>query len=225
LYIEEEVMTRILAVMAHPDDAEIWCGGTLIRHTENGDVVRICSMSYEDDSLRGKEAREGARRMGCELEFFGLKDSSIRDTDDAADRLKSSIDAFRPETIITHWFEDMHPDHEATFHIIRRALVKYFLGNPEDVSFVFPRCYCCDTYNSLGLHGPFEPDRFVDVTTTWEKKAFAIRAHESQITSHYLEMIDRQCLNHGKTTGVQRAEGFLYVPLFGLPEGSAPLGR
>jgi len=38
---------RLIAVMAHPDDAEIWCGGTLIMHAVKGDEVHICSLSYK----------------------------------------------------------------------------------------------------------------------------------------------------------------------------------
>ena len=215
---------RLMAVMAHPDDAEIWCGGTLILNAEKGEAVRICSLSYKRDSARGKEAQEGAKRIGCEVEFLGLKDTSIRDTDEAAEQLRRAIDSFRPDTIITHWFDDMHLDHEATFRVVRRALVCDFLVNSMDDFNAFPRIFCCDTYASLGLHGPFKPDRFVDVTHIWEKKKAAIKAHESQILSLYIDMIDRQCLSHGKAAGTKRAEGFFYLPLFGRPDDGAPLG-
>ena len=43
---------RLMAVMAHPDDAEIWCGGTLILHADKGDAVRICIFSYEKDNVQ-----------------------------------------------------------------------------------------------------------------------------------------------------------------------------
>lgn len=215
---------RLMAVMAHPDDAEIWCGGTLILHTKKGGAVRIYLLSYTEESTRGKEARAGANKMGCEVEFFGLKDTAIRDTDEIAEQLRRSIDLFRPDIIITHWFDDMHPDHEATFRVVRRALIRHFLVNPTDNSEAFPRIFCCDTYNSRGLHGPFKPDRFVDVTQIWEKKITAVNAHQSQALSIYLDMMERQCLAHGKAAGTKRAEGFLYLPMFGRPDDGAPLG-
>ena len=215
---------KLMPVMAHPDDAEIWCGGTLILHAGKGDAVRICSLSYTGESTRGQEAYEGASRMGCEVEFLGLDDMAIRDTNEAAEQLRRSIDSFRPDTIITHWFDDMHPDHEAAFRVLRRALIRYFLVNSIDDLEAFPRIYCCDTYNSLGLHGPFKPDRFVDVTHIWEKKIAAINAYESQPLSFFLDMIERQCLAHAKAAGTKRAEGFLYLPLFGRPDHGAPLG-
>ena len=215
---------RLMAVMAHPDDAEIWCGGTLVLHAEKGDAVRVCTLSYSEDSARGREALEGARRMGCEAELLGLKDTSIRDSDDAVERLRRSMDSFRPDTILTHWFDDMHPDHEAALRVLRRALVCGVLDSSINDIGDIPRVFCCDTYNSIGLHGPFKPDRFVDVTRIWEKKEVAIKAHESQLLSLYLNMIEQQCLSHGRAAGKKLAEGFLYLPLFGRPDDGLPLG-
>ena len=217
-------MMKLMAVMAHPDDAEIWCGGTLILHSEKGDAVRICSLSYTEESTRGQEAYEGAKRMGCEVEFLGLDDTAVRDTNEATEQLRSSIDSFLPDIIITHWYDDMHPDHEATFRLLRRALVSGFLGNSIDDLKTTPRIFCCDTYNSVGFHGPFEPDRFVDVTRVWQKKIAAINAHKSQFLSFYLGLSEEQCLTHGKAAGTEWAEGFLYLPMFGRPDDGPPLG-
>jgi len=215
---------KLMAIMAHPDDAEIWCGGTLIFHVGNGDQVRICSLSYERESTRGKEALEGAKLIGCEVELLGLEDTAIRDTDNAIEGLIRCLDSFQPDTIITHWYDDMHPDHESTFRISRRALVRYcFLNSIDDLESL-PRIFCCDTYNSLGIRGPFRPDRFVDITQTWEKKIEVINAHKSQNLSTLLNMIERQGLVHGKAAGVKRAEAFLYLPFFGRPDVGPPLG-
>ena len=215
---------KLMAIMAHPDDAEIWCGGTLILHAQKGDAVRVCSLSYNGESTRGQEAYEGAKRMGCEVELLGLKDTAIRDTDEAAEQLGRSIDSFRPDTIITHWYDDMHPDHEAAFRLLRRALLREYLVNSIYDLQNFPRIFCCDTYNSFGLHGPFKPNRFVDVTHIWEKKVAAIKAHKTQLLPFYLDLIERQCLAYGKAGGSKRAEGFLYLPIFGRPDDGVPLG-
>jgi len=215
---------RLMAIMAHPDDAEIWCGGTLILHTAKGDDVHICTLSFTDDSQRGLEALQSARQMGCSIEFIGLKDVNIRDTEQAVVRLWKSIETFQPETIITHWFDDMHPDHEATFRILRRAILHIFLAASKEDSRTPPRIFCCDSLGSVGLHGPFKPDRYVDVTDIWDRKISAINVHQSQPLSLFLERIDRQCLAHGKEAGVKRAEGFLYLPIFGLPDNGQPLG-
>ena len=215
---------RLMVVMAHPDDAEIWCGGTLIQHVEKGDDVRICVLSYTEDSERGMEAHGSAKKLGCKVECLGFEDTEIRDTDDVVSRLSQSIRSFQADTIITHWHNDMHPDHEATFHLVRRALLKNTLVEPVDDIRRFPRIFCCDSLGSIGLHGPFIPDRSVDVTGVWDRKIAAINFHKSQPLRLYLDMIEKQCIAHGEKFGVTRAEGFLYLPLFGIPDSGPPLG-
>ncbi len=209
---------RLMAVMAHPDDGELWCGGTLIIHAEKGDTVRICTLSYTEDSIRGREALEGARRMGCEVACLGFEDTRIRDSDEAVELLRKVMVSFGPDLLITHWFDDMHPDHEAVFLIFRRALLSCFLINSVDTLKTVPQIFCCDTYGSRGLRGPFQPDQLVDVTHAWEKKLAAVHAHESQPLPFYLNMIENQCLAHGSAVGAQYAEAFLQVPLFGWSE-------
>jgi LmbE family N-acetylglucosaminyl deacetylase len=133
--------------------------------------------------------------------------------------------SFRPELLITHWFDDMHPDHEAAFLILRRALVSSFLSNSIDSLKTAPQVFCCDTYGSRGLRGPFQPDQLVDVTHVWEKKLAAVHAHESQPLPFYLDMIESQCLAHGRATVARYAEAFLHVPLFGWADDKLNLGQ
>ena len=176
---------RLMAVMAHPDDAEIWCGGTLLLHADKGDDVRICILSYTEDSERGLEARQSARQMGCKVEFMGMKDAGIRDTEEAVGRVWRCIESFQPDTIITHWCDDMHPDHEATFRLVRRALLKCFLTESSFDTRDFPRIFCCDSLSSMGLHGLFKPDRYVDVSDFGIRKlrqSTFIRANRSGTT-------------------------------------------
>ena len=65
-------MTRIVAILAHPDDAEILAGGTLYKHRQRGDSVEICSVTYTPDSMRGQEGAVGAQRLGADFTCLGL---------------------------------------------------------------------------------------------------------------------------------------------------------
>ena len=215
---------RLMAVMAHPDDAEIWCGGTLITHVEKGDDICIYTLGYSEDSERGLEATNSAQHMGCKVELLGMEDTNIRDTKEAVQQFSQCVESFKPDTIITHWFDDMHPDHEATFRIVQRSLLQLVVKKTLGEHQLFPRIFCCDSLSSNGFHGPFKPDRFVDVSDIWAKKITAINFHKSQPLSFLLEIIEAQCSAHGKNSGVKRAEGFLYIPIFGFPDNGEPLG-
>jgi N-acetylglucosamine malate deacetylase 1 len=215
---------RILAVMAHPDDAEIWCGGTIIRHVQAGDEVRIAILAGQAATPRWTETEEGARRLGCRAVPLGFLDTAIRDTEPAVESLKEIFKSFWPDIILAHWGDDMHPDHEAAFLLVRRALLRTCLEAGQDDLAAFPRTFCCDTYESCGLRGAFNPDRYVDITGVWEAKLAALKAHASQYLSHYVEMISGQGASHGRVAGVALAEVFLYVPLFGRQDTGPPLG-
>ena len=78
---------KAMAIMAHPDDAEVWAGGTLAKFVRMGHQGQIVVMTYSEDSERGLEAREGARRIGCSVRLMGYGDTRLRDTDDAAESL------------------------------------------------------------------------------------------------------------------------------------------
>ncbi len=212
---------KIIAVMAHPDDAEIWCGGTLILHAERGDTVRICNLTYAQNSIRGIEARRAAERMGCETEFLGLTDTAVRDTEDSLGRVAGALDTFQPDIVITHWFDDMHPDHEGAFRLVRRAIYRVYFRDKMQLP---PRVFCCDTTDSHGLRGAFKPDWFVDVDRVWERKTAAINMHASQPVPFFLHMIDRQCRAHGTAAGTEKAEGFVIFPA-GPDTGKHILGR
>jgi LmbE family N-acetylglucosaminyl deacetylase len=70
-------MTRVVAILAHPDDAEILAGGTLYQHRQRGDSVEIWSVTYTPDSVRGQEGAAGAQRLGAAFTCLGLPDMGV----------------------------------------------------------------------------------------------------------------------------------------------------
>ena len=208
---------RLMAIMAHPDDAEIWAGGTICKHVERGDEVRIVYMAATQDSVRGEEAKRGAAIMGAEVAFVGLTDGQVRDLPEACERVSTLLNGFAPDILITHWTDDFHADHATTAAIVRRVL-PFAISHSAKV----PRLWACDTYFSTGARGPFVPDVYVDVTGQWSRKLTAIRAHHSQRPESWVALTERQCGLHGcrytpPGTPPERfyAEGFKRVIPFG----------
>jgi LmbE family N-acetylglucosaminyl deacetylase len=178
--------------MAHPDDAEIWAGGTICKHVERGDEVLIISMVANADSQRGIEATRGAAILGAQLAFIGLIDGQVRDTTEACERLSDLLRRFAPDILITHWADDVHADHATTAAVVQRVLP--FMMSQAGKA---PRVWACDTYLSMGTRGPFVPDIHVDVTAQWPRKLAAIRAHYSQRPDIWVTLTERQCGLHG----------------------------
>ena len=169
---------KILAVMSHPDDAECWAGGTLAKYVACGHSVHIVVMTYGEEDVRGAEALEGARRMGCALELLGHKDAFLRDTDSAADQVLEVLFRENPQVLIIHNPDDTHPDHEASFRIASRAVIRWYVSSHRPS--LIPSVFAANSYQGMGKSGPLALDTFVDITATWDKKAHAMEAHMSQ---------------------------------------------
>jgi LmbE family N-acetylglucosaminyl deacetylase len=209
---------RLTAIMAHPDDAEIWAGGTICKHTERGDEALIVYLAASEDSVRGDEAKRGAAILGAQVSFVGLTDGQVRDTPEACERVSALLHRFAPDLLITHWTDDFHADHAATAAIVQRVLpfVMSHMGKA-------PRLWACDTYFSTGARGPFVADVYVDVTAQWSRKLAALRAHQSQRPESWVQLTERQCGLHGHRYAPPEApperfyaEGFKRVTPFGL---------
>ena len=214
-----KMFVRAMAIMAHPDDAEVWAGGTLAKFVRMGCQGHIVVMTYSEDSERGLEAREGARRLGCSVRLMGYEDTGLRDTEDAAESLIEILVKEEPQIIVVHNPDDSHPDHEAAFLIARRALIKWYSGKnrPERI----PSVFASYTYRGMGLRGPVEVDTFVDITQDWERKVHALLAHKSQDPERWIPRQRAMLESLGARAGYELAEGFRRLVLFSEP-GWAP---
>jgi len=198
---------RILTIHAHPDDAEIWAGGALLAHRAAGDLTAICVLTG-GDGARAEEAQRGADLLGAALFHLSFPDRALRFGPDPIEAVLRVLRETRPGIVVTHWPEDLHPDHVATWEIARAAIT---LATSEIGR---PAVFWSDTYGGLGARGPFVADCLVDVTGVWEQKRAAILAHQSQDPEHYLQMMESQCGLHGIHGQVRYAEGFIRVPFF-----------
>ena len=199
---------RVLGIFAHPDDAEIWAGGTLLAHRSRGDETAICVLTHGDDA-RADEARRGADLLQARLIHLAYRDRGLPVVQGAMEAVAEVLAAERPNLVITHWHEDSHPDHRAVWEITGAAIM--LAGVENDIRALVS----CDTYNGIGVSGHFEPEYLIDVSAVWNDKVGAVLAHISQDPEHYNRMITRQCALHGAACGVQFAEGFVRVPYLG----------
>lgn len=122
----------VLTVMAHPDDAELWAGGTLARCSASGAAVTI-AIPHHSEPVRDAEAAAGAAILGAKL--YQYDQSTVT-------ALRELLLAVRPEIVITHPLRDVHPDHRSLAETLVAALPDVFIaiGYPR-------RVYTADTYN------------------------------------------------------------------------------
>ncbi len=199
----------VLAVMAHPDDAELWAGGTLALHARAA-AVTLAVPRHEP--ARMAEAEAGAAILGARLHALPNPVSSAA--------VHELITGSRTEVVITHPLADVHPDHRHVAATVLAALPEAVIstGYPQ-------RVYTTDTYNSLTLDGPLRAGAIVDITATFEVKAKALAAHggTQPITGHFGPMAENLARLWGARIGARYAEAFTPIPVLGRLPATARL--
>jgi LmbE family N-acetylglucosaminyl deacetylase len=187
--------------MAHPDDAELWAGGTLTRHAQAG--ARITIALPPCDHERALEAAAGADILGATLRLLDVLNVPA---------VQALLEHHRPDVLITHNPDDIHPDHQMTARTTLAALPTLVIatGRPQ-------RVYTCDGYNNLDHAGtPLNLPTIVDVTDTWHTKKAALAAHHTQpVTDHFGPMAETLGRLHGRRIQRPYAEAFRPAPVLG----------
>lgn len=175
----------LLAIAAHPDDAELTCGGTLALAVRQGYRVGILDLVAGEAGTRGssgrraEEAAAAARVLGLHARAnAGLPDAHLHNTDESRRRVIAMIRQFRPRTVILPFPIGRHPDHRVASELGRDAcylagLVKYDApGRPHRPHKIL--------YALAYREDPVKPTFVVDISRTFAAKLKAIRCYRSQ---------------------------------------------
>ena len=132
---------RLMVIGAHPDDADILCGGTAVKLIGRGFKVKFVSVTdgrmghhrlSPDETARTRraETQEAAKRFGLDgYDIYGYPDCGLYPTDDARNHVAEKIREYEPDFIFTHRTCDYHADHRATGQLVMDA--GYLLGVPH----------------------------------------------------------------------------------------------
>ncbi|MGD2045450.1 MAG: bacillithiol biosynthesis deacetylase BshB1 [Gemmatimonadota bacterium] len=175
----------LLAVMAHPDDAELLCGGTLIKSAKLGKRVGVLDLtsgemgSSGSADIRTREAGQAAEVMGlAERRCAGLPDAQLEN--DHASRLVVAgiLRELRPRVVVTHWRVGRHRDHRIACELVRDACYLSGLRRLEVEGRPFrPRKV---VYATAYREDADPPDLVVDVTDEMDVKLEALSSYTSQ---------------------------------------------
>ncbi|WP_392545320.1 PIG-L deacetylase family protein [Oryzobacter telluris] len=167
---------RVLAVGAHPDDVEIGCGGTLLRHRDAGHAVTVLTLTLGAQGGpavdRRREAVGAATRMGAELLLADLTDTRLDEEVGLTRLVEDVVATVRPSVVYVHSTADQHQDHRAVHDAVVVATRRV------------PEVYC---YQSPSSRVGFSPTRFVRVDDTLDEKVDLLGVYRSQSARHYLE--------------------------------------
>jgi N-acetylglucosamine malate deacetylase 1 len=196
---------HIAGFYAHPDDLELWAGGTVLHHLKLAD--RVTSLVFYECPERRLAEMEAARMHLPVEDFVYITPAFTPIAPDAWAMLLDDV----PDVVLTHWNRDAHKEHRLVFEHAR-----HFCQLAKRRCRKTPVLLMSSTYYLRGESETFEPGIIIDITAVAASKADAIRCHESQHPEQLLADVLSQNRIFGGRTGVEYAEGFKEYPLFGF---------
>lgn len=175
----------VLAFGAHPDDVELFCGGTVLRlgalgyTTAVADLTRGEKASHGTPHDRARETEAASAELGLAWrDNLGLPDTQLAVTTDQLIAVVAILRRRRPELVLAPWVEDRHPDHVVASQLVTRATmlagVRQFA--PETGERFVPRQLLY-----YAMRHRMAPSFVVDTSTVADRKASAIRCYASQV--------------------------------------------
>ena len=169
---------HILAIAAHPDDIELGCGGTLIKHAQAGQAVGIVDLTQGELGTRGsvalrfEEAEAAARTMGVTVrENARMADGFFRNDEEHQRLLIPYIRHYQPDIVIANALSDRHPDHGRGGRLIADAC---FLAGLQKIKTewhgVAQSAWRPRRVYHMIQDRALEPTFIVDITDTFEQK-------------------------------------------------------
>ena len=214
----------ILAFGAHPDDVEISCAGTILKHIDLGYTCGIMDLTQGELGTRGsgelrlKEAEKAKDILGISArENLGFSDGFFLNDREHQVPIIEMIRKYRPEIVLANSVHDRHPDHGKGAKLVADAcflsgLIKIETGQdawrPKAVYH-----YIQDQY--------IQPDLTVDITPFFDKKVESILAYSSQFYNpesdepdtpisgkEFMNFLKGRAQVVGRPIGAELAEGF-----------------
>jgi len=227
----EEIKLDILVVAVHPDDAELGCSGTILKHIAMGKKVGVVDLTEGELGTRGTvetryaEAAEATKILGLSArENLKMRDGFFKNDESHQLKVISAIRKYRPNILIANALFDRHPDHGRAGDLVNDAVFLSGLRKIETTSNGKQQVphrpdlvlqYIQDYY--------IEPDIVIDITPFWDKKIAAIQAFKSQFFNpdyqenepqtyisrpEFIHLIESRAREFGKAIQVDFAEGF-----------------
>ncbi len=215
----------VLVFAAHPDDAELFCGGSIAKMINQGYRVGIVDLTQGElgsrgsASVRKQEAGEAAKILGINVRENALiPDGNIELTPENRLRVIRFIRKYRPAIVFAPYREDRHPDHAHASQLVSEAcfysgLVKIETGQsvhrPKQIIYYLN-------------HDLTNPSFVADISDFFGIKLKAIKAYQSQFYSGkksdepetfisskaFWDFIETRARFYGNLAGVRYGEPF-----------------
>ncbi len=229
----------ILVLPVHPDDAELGCAGTVLKHIALGKKVGIVDLTRGELGTRGsaeireQEAAKAGKILGLTIrENLGIPDGLFQNIPAYQLKVIEVIRRYQPDIIITNAYHDRHPDHGRANELVETAA---FLAGLRKIETSHEGKDQAAWRPNMVLHfiqdRYIEPDILIDITEYWDKKIESVLAYGSQFfnpewnedepqtyisSPEFIKIVEGRAMEFGKSIQAKYAEGFTSRKLLGV---------
>lgn len=221
----------VLAIVAHPDDAELGCGGTLLAASALGLSTGIVDLTRGELGTRGTPEIRAAEAATADhilkltlRENLGLRDGFFANDEASQRAIITAIRTHQPQLVITNAPADRHPDHGRSHSTVLQAC---FLSGLRRIETLGPDGQMQAPHRPARVIAMIQdrhltPSLVVDISPHWDQKLAAIKAFKSQFfdpdsgepVTHiaqptYLDFLRSRARILGHMIGVEYGEGFI----------------
>lgn len=228
---------NLLAIAAHPDDAELSCSGILALHKQQGWRTGVLDLTRGELGSRGTaETRAMESALATDIlkldvrENLGFRDGFFQNDETHQRAIITALRKYQPDIVLINAPYDRHPDHGKGAQLAKDACFLSGLLKIETV----------DNGASQSPWRPkrvfhyiqdqhIEPDIILDISSVFEQKMDSIKAYATQFFSgegdgpktyisaeNFLSSVENRCCDFGKRIGVKYGEGLLNTAGLGL---------
>jgi len=227
---------RVVVFVAHPDDEVLGMGGTILKHSQKGDFVKVVYLATGITSRRSanfqnnvpydqnenkinemqkeiKDLRNDAKKS-CNI--LKVKDSKFYDfPDNEMDSvpllkivkvIEKEIKETKPDRIYTHHFHDLNIDHRTVFNAVLTATRPIGSSVKEIISFEVP------SSTEWNYPTQFNPNYFIDIKSQLSAKIKAMKSYKNEIRNfphpRSVENLKNIAERWGSVSGMKSAEAF-----------------
>ena len=216
---------NILAIGAHPDDVELSCSGTLLKHIAMGKKCGIIDLTAGELGTRGsaeirlKEAAAAAKILGVSVrDNLKMADGFFKNDKEHQLLIIKKIREYQPEIVLCNAIDDRHPDHGRSAQLVSEAC---FYSGLRKIETKGQKVWRPKAVYQYIQEKQLKADFVVDVTAFTDKKMKAIQAFTSQFfdpnsrepespisSKNFMELVKAKMRVYGREAGFEYAEGF-----------------
>lgn len=223
-------MKKVIVIAAHPDDEVLGCGGTMARHVIQGDEVKSIILAEgitsrdltrnrdihnQEFEILHKAALKANEILGVNnVQLLDFPDNRMDGLDllDIVKKVEEIINEYKPDVIYTHHIGDVNIDHQQIHRAVLTA-VRPIPGNHRVQDLLFFETASSTEWMTRGSAPSFQPDWYVNISETLDKKLKALEAYEYEMRdwphARSIKALEHLSRWRGSNIGVEAAEAFM----------------